>query len=57
MEKMEFVMAVAKKEENIAELCRRFGITWQTGYEVLARHVKEGYEGLRERSRATSRMR
>ena len=52
MEKIEFVMAVAKKEENIAELCRRFGISRQTGYEVLARHVKEGYEGLRERSHA-----
>ena len=52
MEKIEFVMAVAKKEENIAELCRRYGISRQTGYEVLARHDKEGYEGLRERSHA-----
>ncbi len=52
MEKVGFVMAVAAKESNIAELCRRFGISRQTGYEVLTRHLKEGYEGLRPRSHA-----
>ncbi len=45
-------MAVEAKEANIAELCRRFGISRQTGYEVLERHRTEGYEGLRERSHA-----
>lgn len=45
-------MAVAAKEGNIAELCRRFGISRQTGYEVIERHRKEGYEGLRLRSHA-----
>jgi len=45
-------MAVEAKEGNIAELCRRFGISRQTGYEVLERHRTEGYEGLRERSHA-----
>ena len=52
MGKVGFVMAVEAKEGNIAELCRRFGISRQTGYEVLARHRKEGYEGLRPRSNA-----
>jgi putative transposase len=52
MEKVGFVMAVEAKEANIAELCRRFGISRQTGYEVLERHRTEGYEGLRERSHA-----
>jgi len=46
MEKMEFVKAVANREGNIAELCRRFGISRQTGYQVLARHSKAGAEGL-----------
>lgn len=45
-------MAVEAKEGNIAELCRRFGISRQTGYEVLERHRTEGYEGLRARSHA-----
>lgn len=36
----------------MAELCRRFGISRQTGYEVLERYGKEGYEGLRSRSHA-----
>lgn len=55
MEKVEFVMAVAGKEGNMAELCRRFGISRQTGYEVLARHGKDGYEGLMARSKAPRR--
>ena len=59
MEKIEFVTAVANKDGNIAELCRRFGISRQTGYQVLARHSKEGVEGLgREATRSgTSPMR
>ena len=52
MEKVGFVRAVEAKEGNIAELCRRFGISRQTGYEVLERHRKDGYEGLRARSHA-----
>ncbi len=52
MGKVGFVMAVAAKEGNIAELCRRFGISRQTGYEVIERQRREGYEGLRPRSHA-----
>lgn len=52
MEKVGFVLAFEAKEGNIAELCRRFGISRQTGYEVLERYRKEGYEGLRARSNA-----
>ncbi len=39
-------MAVEAKAGEIAELCRRFGKSRQTGYEVLERHRQEGYEGL-----------
>jgi transposase-like protein len=37
MGKIKFVIAVTQAEGNIAELCRRFGISRQTGYEVVAR--------------------
>jgi putative transposase len=52
VEKAGFVRAVEAKEGNMAELCRRFGISRQTGYEVLERQRKEGIEGLRARSHA-----
>jgi putative transposase len=52
VEKIGFVKAWEAKEGNLAELCRRFGISRQTGYEVLARHREAGYEGLRARSHA-----
>lgn len=51
-EKKAFVEAVRTSGENHAELCRRFGISRQTGYNLLARHQAEGEEGLRDRSRA-----
>ncbi|MFN8939774.1 MAG: helix-turn-helix domain-containing protein, partial [Acidobacteriota bacterium] len=52
MGKIKFVIAVTQAEGNIAELCRRFGISRQTGYEVLARYREAGVEGLNERSHA-----
>lgn len=52
MERRKFVLAVLKGEESMAELCRRFGISRQTGYEVMAKHAQLGLEGLADRPRA-----
>jgi len=52
MEKIGFVKAWEAAEGNMAELCRRFGISRQTGYEVLERYRQEGWEGLLARSHA-----
>lgn len=41
-----------EKEESMAALCRRFGISRKTGYKWLERYEQEGEMGLLERSRA-----
>lgn len=51
-ERVEFVLAVSKREESIAELCRRFGIARKTGYKWLERYRSEGMRGLEDRPRA-----
>ena len=50
-EKREFVELVSKPGVNKRELCRRFGISPTTGYQLLARYIGEGDAGLAERSR------
>lgn len=47
----EFVNLALQPGANRRELCRRFGISPQTGYKWLARHAAEGPEGLADRSR------
>lgn len=49
--KQEFVSLASADGANVAELCRRFGISRQTGYEYLRRFKEEGLEGLKERSK------
>ncbi len=49
--KQEFVALATKDGANRRELCRRFGISPQTGYKWLQRHGAEGGAGLAERSR------
>ena len=49
--KHEFVALAMKDGANRRELCRRFGISPQTGYKWLQRHGAEGAVGLAERSR------
>lgn len=49
--KLEFVALATKEGANRRELCRRFGISPQTGYKWLQRHAGEGSAGLAERSR------
>jgi transposase InsO family protein len=36
---------------SVAELCRRFGISRETGFQYLRRYRAEGVEGLKDRSR------
>ena len=47
----EFVPLATQRGSNRRELCRRFGISPQTGYKWLARYALEGATGLCDRSR------
>ena len=51
-ERMRFVMAIEKREESFAAVCRRFGVSRKTGYKWLGRYDEAGVEGLLDRSRA-----
>ena len=51
-EKARFCMACECGEASMSELCRQFGISRKTGYQVLARWRSEGVSGLAERSHA-----
>lgn len=50
--KVEFINEWMKQEECFAELCRKHGVSRQTGYAVVKRFEEEGWVGLEERSRA-----
>ena len=47
----EFVMLANHEGVNLAELCRRYGISRKTGYKWLKRYECQGHWGLLERSR------
>lgn len=47
----EFVQLALQEDANRRELCRRFGVSAQTGYKWLARYRAEGASGLADRSR------
>ena len=47
----EFVTLAQGPEANVRQLCRRFGISPQTGYKWLARFQEAGTEGLEDRPR------
>lgn len=49
--KEEFVALARQPGSNKRELCRRFGISPQTGYKWLKRHEVQGQQGLQEMSR------
>lgn len=49
-ERARFVLEVGKGDMNIAELCRRYGVSRKTGYKWIRRYRVEGLEGVRERS-------
>ena len=47
----EFCRLAARPGANIRELCRRWGVSPQTGYKWLERYRREGVAGLADRSR------
>ena len=47
-----FIAGCEAGEESMAELCRRYGISRQTGYKWLRRFAAGGKGGLEELSRA-----
>jgi putative transposase len=51
-EKLRFIGALLAEEENMTELCERFGISRKTGYKLRGRYLAEGAAGIADRSRA-----
>ena len=52
MERRKFVEAALRRDDPMAEVCKRFGISRKTGYKMLKRHAELGLPGLRDASRA-----
>ena len=52
-ERLQFVADVRRETEEIAVLCRRYGISRKTGYKWLARYAEAGPGGLADRSHRT----
>jgi len=50
-QRVEFVRLACLEGAHVRELCRRFGISPQTGYKWLRRYAVEGAAGLQDRSR------
>ena len=50
-ERKRFIQEWTKGEEDVAELCRQYGISRQTGYMWAKRHAELGEAGLEDRSR------
>jgi transposase InsO family protein len=51
----EFVKLAMLPQANMSELCRRFGISRSNGHKWVGRYLKEGREGLADRSRRPHR--
>src|SRR5258708_2852897 len=51
-QRLEFVLRWSKHETSMAELCRAFGISRKTGYELVMHFQAEGLDGLKRHSRA-----
>lgn len=54
-ERMKFIAEYLEGDWNMSELCRAYGISRPTGYELVARYNAKGPQGLRDRSRARHR--
>ena len=54
-QRLEFIMLATAEGGNIAELCRRFGISRKTGYKWIGRFERAGPEDLADRSRRPHR--
>lgn len=51
-QRIRFLLAYESGTYQMAELCRRYGISRQCGYKWVGRYEQEGLEGLYDRSRA-----
>src|SRR5436190_7003868 len=51
-ERSRFIALFEAGNMTMAALCREFGISRKTGYQLLERYAAEGEEGLHERSHA-----
>jgi len=51
-ERMRFIWQLESCEFTMTELCEAFGIARKTGYKWAQRYAEEGWEGLKDRSRA-----
>ena len=51
-ERFRFSVSIRREGLNVAEACRRFGVSRQTGYEWLRRVDEESVEAMGDRSRA-----
>jgi len=54
-QRLAFVVQWLKHECGMAELCRLFGVSRQTGYALVALYQTHGVDGLKPRSRAPHR--
>jgi transposase InsO family protein len=54
-QRVEFVVAAARKEKSFSGLCEEFGITRPTGYLWCKRYDGSGLEGIAEQSRKPQR--
>ena len=45
-QRLEFALRWAKQETSMAELCRAFEISRQTGYELVAQYLAEGLDAF-----------
>ena len=51
-ERLRFIALVEEGNATMSALCREFGISRKTAYQLLARYAAEGEGGLRDRSHA-----
>lgn len=54
-QKREFLQFALKPGRNLSELCRRFGISRKSAYQLLKRYEEEGDAAVQPRSRAPKR--
>ena len=54
-EKLAFIVDWRRGEASVAELCRQYGISRNSGHELINRYAAEGVTGLQPRSRAPHR--
>lgn len=50
-QRIEFIKLAMQNGSNIADLCRKYGISRKTGYKFINRYKQEGIEGLENRSK------